>query len=89
MVVPLFRRLGLSSVLGYLGAGCLLGPLGLGQLIPNFPFFYWVTIVDTKSVTAIADLGVVFLLFLVGIELSYERLMSMRRLVFGLGFLQV
>ena len=89
VVVPLFRRLGLSSVLGYLGAGCLLGPLGLGQLIPNFPFFYWVTIVDTKSVTAIADLGVVFLLFLVGIELSYERLMSMRRLVFGLGFLQV
>ncbi len=89
VVVPVFRRLGLSSVLGYLGAGCLLGPLGLGQLIPHFPLFYWITIVDTKSVSAIADLGVVFLLFLVGIELSYERLMSMRRLVFGLGFLQV
>lgn len=89
VVVPLFRRLGLSSVLGYLGAGALLGPLGVGQFIPKLPLLYWITIVDTKSVSAIADLGVVFLLFLVGIELSYERLMSMRRLVFGLGSLQI
>ena len=89
VVVPVLRYFGLSSVLGYLGAGALLGPLGLGQFIGQLPFLFWVTVVDSKDVAAIADLGVVFLLFIVGIELSYERLMSMRRLVFGLGSLQV
>ena len=89
VVVPLLRHWGLSSVLGYLGAGALLGPLGLGLLIAKLPFLYWLTIVDAKNVSAVADLGVVFLLFLVGLELSYERLMSMRRLVFGMGSLQI
>lgn len=83
------RRWGLSPVLGYLAAGALLGPLGLGSLIKAFPFLYWVTVVDAKNVAGIAELGVVFLLFLIGMELSYERLKAMRRLVFGLGSLQI
>jgi CPA2 family monovalent cation:H+ antiporter-2 len=53
------------------------------------PFLYWVTIVDAQNVAGIAELGVVFLLFLIGLELSYQRLLTMRRLVFGLGSLQV
>lgn len=89
VVVPLVHRLGLSPVLGYLGAGALLGPLGLGSFIDRVPLLYWFTVVDAKNVAGIADLGVVFLLFLIGLELSYERLMAMRRLVFGLGCLQV
>src|SRR5665811_997233 len=89
IVVPLLRRCGLSPVLGYLAAGALLGPLGLGSLISTWPFFYWITVVDAKNVTGIAELGVVFLLFLIGMELSYERLKAMRRLVFGLGSLQI
>jgi K+:H+ antiporter len=89
IVIPLMRRWGLNPVLGYLAAGALLGPLGLGSLISTFPFLYWVTVVDAKNVAGIAQLGVVFLLFLIGIELSYERLKAMRRLVFGLGSLQV
>ncbi len=89
IVVPLVRRFGLSPVLGYLGAGAILGPLGLGCFIDQFPFLYWVTVVDATHVSAFAELGVVFLLFLIGLELSYERLLTMRRLVFGLGFLQV
>lgn len=89
IVVPLMRRWGLNPVLGYLAAGALLGPLGLGSLIGAFPFLYWVTVVDAKNAAGIAQLGVVFLLFLIGIELSYERLKAMRRLVFGLGSLQV
>ncbi len=89
LVVPLVRRLGLSPVLGYLAAGALLGPLGLGALIRWVPFLYWVTIVDAENVAGIGDLGVVFLLFVIGLELSYARLTSMRRLVFGLGGLQV
>ena len=89
IVVPLVHRLGLSPVLGYLGAGALLGPLGLGSFIGPVPLLYWFTVGDAKNVSGIADLGVVFLLFLVGLELPYERLMAMRRLVFGLGGLQV
>ncbi len=89
IVVPMVHRWGLSPVLGYLGAGALLGPLGLGSFIGQVPILYWFTVVDAKNVAGIADLGVVFLLFLIGLELSYERLMAMRRLVFGLGGLQV
>ena len=89
VVIPVVRRCGLSPVLGYLVAGALLGPLGLGSLIGAFPFLYWITVVDAKNVAGIAELGVVFLLFLIGLELSYERLKAMRRLVFGLGSLQI
>ena len=89
VIVPLLRRLGVSPVLSYLGAGAALGPLGLGSFIGTFPFLYWVTVIDAESVTGIAELGVVFLLFIIGLELSFERLKTMRRLVLGLGGLQV
>ena len=89
ILIPLVRRSGLSPVLGYLGAGALVGPFGLGSLVKSFPALFWVTVVDPRNVQGIADLGIVFLLFLVGLELSFERLLTMRRLVFGLGVLQV
>ncbi len=89
IVVPMVHRWGISPILGYLGAGALLGPLGLGSLIAPGSVLAWFTIADAKNVAGIADLGVVFLLFLIGLELSYERLKAMRRLVFGLGGLQV
>lgn len=89
IVVPLAQRWGISSVLGYLCAGAVLGPLGLGAFKGDFAFLYWVTVVDAKNVAAIAELGVVFLLFVIGLELSYQRLQTMRRLVFGLGSLQI
>jgi CPA2 family monovalent cation:H+ antiporter-2 len=89
LVVPLVHRWGLNPILGYLGAGALLGPLGLGTFVDRVPLLYWFTVVDAKNVAGIADLGVVFLLFLIGLELSYERLLAMRRLVLGLGGLQV
>ena len=89
VVVPIVHRWGISPVLGYLGAGALLGPFGLGSFISKVPLLYWFTVVDAKNVAGIADLGVVFLLFWIGLELSYERLVAMRRLVFGLGGLQV
>jgi CPA2 family monovalent cation:H+ antiporter-2 len=89
IVVPIFSRLGFSPVLGYLAAGALLGPLGLGSLIQSFPALFWFTVSDAEDVAGIAELGVVFLLFLIGLELSLHRLMTMRRLVVGLGGLQV
>jgi monovalent cation:H+ antiporter-2, CPA2 family len=89
VVIPLVRRFGFNPVLGYLGAGAILGPLGLGSFIDKFPFLYWFTVVDPANVSGIANLGVVFLLFLIGMELSYERLKAMHRLIFGLGSLQI
>ena len=89
IVVPILSRLGFSPILGYLGAGAILGPLGLGSFIRSFPLLYWFTVGDAKNVEGIAELGVVFLLFLIGLELSFHRLLTMRRFVFGLGGLQV
>ncbi len=89
IVVPIVRRWGLNPILGYLGAGAILGPLGLGSFTKSFSFLYWLTIVDAQNVAGIAELGVVFLLFLIGLGLSFNRLTTMRRLVFGLGGLQV
>ncbi|MDD1533551.1 MULTISPECIES: cation:proton antiporter domain-containing protein [unclassified Bradyrhizobium] len=89
VVVPIVRHWGINPVLGYLGAGAILGPLGLGSLVREIPFLYWFTVTDAQNVEGIANLGIVFLLFLIGLELSFRRLVTMRRLVFGLGGLQV
>jgi len=77
MFAPLFRRLRFSQVLGYLAAGALIGPFGLGL------------VADVEGTRHLAEFGVVFLLFAIGLELSFERLRIMRRLVFGLGTAQV
>jgi monovalent cation:H+ antiporter-2, CPA2 family len=89
ILVPIVSRLGFSPTLGYLVVGAILGPLGLGSLIRDYPFLYWFTVGEAKNVEGIAQLGVVFLLFLIGLELSFQRLLTMRRYVFGLGGLQV
>ncbi len=75
--VPLFRRLGLGSVLGYLSAGLLIGPFGLG-------FF-----ADTEALLHIAELGIVMFLFLIGLEMRPSKLWKLRRQIFGLGAGQV
>src|ERR671927_981574 len=89
VVVPLFLRLKISPVLGFLGAGALIGPFGLGRLVGEAPWLSWVTISNREEMTHLAEFGVVFLLFMIGIELSWERLRTLRRLVFGFGSLQV
>ena len=75
--VPVFKRLGLGGVLGYLFAGVLLGPSVLG------------IVREPAEILEFAELGVVFLLFLIGLELNPQRLLSMRRDIFGLGALQI
>lgn len=89
VAVPLMRKLNVSPVLGFLGAGVVLGPSGLGALTAVFPALDWVSIDNKDTIGAISELGVVFLLFLIGLELSLERLMTIRRLVFGLGGLHL
>lgn len=89
VVVPLMHRFRISPVLGFLVAGALLSPRGLGSLAEIYPWIQKITITSPDRVSHLAELGVVFLLFLIGLELSFDRLLTMRRLVFGLGSLQV
>ncbi|RYG15068.1 MAG: potassium transporter TrkA, partial [Caulobacteraceae bacterium] len=89
VVVPLFNRLKISPVLGFLAAGVLLGPDGLARLADTAPWLAWLTISDANQIRSLSELGVAFLLFMIGLELSWERLKSMRKLVFGLGLTQV
>src|SRR3546814_13068179 len=77
LFVMLFRRLGLGAVLGYLVAGALVGPYGLGLVGGG------------ESKLAIAEIGIAFLLFLVGLELHPRRLCALRKAIFGLGLAQV
>ncbi|WP_375460762.1 cation:proton antiporter [uncultured Enterovirga sp.] len=89
IVVPLFGRFRISPVLGFIGAGALMGPFGLGRLAPSTPWLGYFTISNSDEVAHLAEFGVVFLLFTIGLELSWERLRTLRRLVFGLGSAQV
>lgn len=89
VVVPLLSRFRISPVLGFLAAGVLLGPDGLNRLAETAPWLSWFTISDRAQIAQLSELGVAFLLFMIGLELSWERLKSMRRLVFGFGLSQV
>ncbi|MDB5424594.1 MAG: kef-type transport system, rane component [Phenylobacterium sp.] len=89
VVVPLFQRWKISPILGFLGAGVLLGPYGLGALAHEVSWLGAFTIDNPQEVAQLAEFGVVFLLFMIGLELSWERLSRMRRFVFGLGAAQV
>ncbi|MDB5476287.1 MAG: kef-type transport system, rane component [Phenylobacterium sp.] len=89
VVVPLFRRWRVSPILGFLAAGVVLGPYGLGRLAHQVGWLSNLTIENPAEVAQLAEFGVVFLLFTIGLELSWERLRRMRTYVFGLGGLQV
>ncbi len=89
VVIPLLKRLGASTILGFLVVGIFLGPHVLGLAAQTIPALGLFAIGDPETIGGLAELGVVFLLFLIGLELSPERLLTMRRLVFGLGAAQV
>lgn len=89
VLMPLLSRLRFNPVLGFLLVGVLLGPYGLASLAGTWPVLSWFTFARPEDVESLAELGVIFLMFMIGLELSVERLWSMRRLVFGLGGLQV
>ena len=89
VTVPILHRFNVNPVVGFLGAGIVAGPWGLGALAARIPPLEWITVSNTEAIASVAELGVVFLLFLIGLELSFERLKSMRRLVFGLGTAQL
>jgi glutathione-regulated potassium-efflux system protein KefB len=77
VAVPIFKRAGLGSVLGYLAAGIAIGPFGLRLFT------------EPSTILHVAELGVVMFLFVIGLEMQPSRLWSLRRQIFGLGVLQV
>ena len=77
VAVPIFRRMGLGSILGYLAAGLVIGPFGLRHLS------------RAEAILHVAELGVVMFLFIIGLEMQPSRLWSLRREIFGLGAMQV
>ena len=89
ILVPLFARVRISPVLGFLVAGVIVGPHGLGVFVEQAHWLSYITFTDVDSIAILAEFGIVFLLFLIGLELSLGRLWSMRKLVLGLGSSQV
>ena len=87
-MIPLFHRLRLSPVLGFMLVGVAVGPFGLAMLSDQLPLLGAITLNRPESIAPIAELGISMMMFMIGLELSLERLRVMRRLVFGFGLLQ-
>ncbi|MGE0713967.1 MAG: cation:proton antiporter [Alphaproteobacteria bacterium] len=85
IVIPVFQRLRISPMLGFLMIGIVIGPHGAGALTGDMPWLRHLVIYEQEGVQRVAELGVIFLLFTIGLELSPRRLLQMRGLVFGLG----
>jgi CPA2 family monovalent cation:H+ antiporter-2 len=85
IVIPAFARLKISPVIGFIIVGMIVGPFGLGALTGTQPWLRYITISNPRSIEPFAQLGIVLLLFSIGLELSFRRLWGMRRLLFGVG----
>jgi CPA2 family monovalent cation:H+ antiporter-2 len=89
LVIPAFAALRISPVVGFILVGIAVGPFGLGALVPRFPSLEYLTISHAEVLAAPAEMGIALLLFALGLELSVERLKTMRKLVFGIGLAQI
>ncbi|MCB2048398.1 MAG: cation:proton antiporter [Novosphingobium sp.] len=89
IVIPVFSRFRITPIIGFILVGLLVGPYGLGRFVFENPLLAHVTISDPEGLAIFAELGIVLLLFSIGLELSFDRLWSLRKLVFGLGSLEL
>jgi CPA2 family monovalent cation:H+ antiporter-2 len=89
MLMPLLQRLRINQVLGFLAAGVLVGPYGAGLWIADHPWLARLAFLSPQGIAPLAELGVLFLMFMIGLELSAARLWALRRWVFGAGSAQV
>jgi CPA2 family monovalent cation:H+ antiporter-2 len=85
VVIPAFARFRISPVIGFILVGLLVGPAGLGAMAADLPWLNYITISNPEAVEPFAEFGIILLLFAIGLELSFRRLWTMRRLVFGVG----
>ncbi|WP_292961721.1 cation:proton antiporter [Novosphingobium sp. UBA1939] len=89
IVIPAFARFRITPIIGFILVGLAVGPYGLGSLVGQTPWLYHITISDPEAIAPFAEFGIILLLFEIGLELSFNRLWSMRRLVFGLGAMEL
>ena len=89
IVIPVFSRFRITPIIGFIFVGLLVGPYGLGKLVFDHPWLGHITITDPDGLEIFAEFGIILLLFSIGLELSFDRLWAMRRLVFGLGSLEL
>jgi len=89
LIIPLLKYFKIPSALGYLVMGVVLGPYALGALAESYPVLDFITFKETQEIKILAELGIVLLLFIIGLEITPRRLWQMRSLVFGLGGTQV
>lgn len=85
LVIPAFARFRITPVIGFILVGILVGPFGLARFIDAYPWLYHVTITNPEAIGPFAELGIILLLFSIGLELSFKRLWDMRRSLFGFG----
>ena len=85
IVIPAFARLRITPVIGFILVGMIVGPSGLGSLTGEFPWLNYLSISNPHAVDPYAELGIILLLFAIGLELSFRRLVQMRKAVFGIG----
>jgi CPA2 family monovalent cation:H+ antiporter-2 len=89
IVIPTFTRFRITPVIGFILIGVLVGPFGLGGLVYDYGWLTHFTISDPGGLAPFAEFGIILLLFAIGLELSFKRLWNLRRLVFGLGAMEV
>lgn len=85
VVIPAFARFRISPVIGFILVGLLVGPSGLGSFTADYPWLRHVTISSPDDIALFGELGIILLLFSIGLELSFRRLWQLRKLVFGIG----
>lgn len=85
IVIPLFARFRITPVVGFILAGVLVGPFGLGGMAAEQPWLSYITISDPGRLAPFAEFGIILLLFTIGLELSFKRLWQMRKTIFRIG----
>ena len=89
IVIPVFARVRITPIFGFILVGMRVGPFGLGRLVFEYPWLQYITITDPQGLEPFAEFGIILLLFTIGLELSFNRLWQLRRMVFGLGALEL